>query len=376
MPSQMSVAEGNTRDERMRLPHETVTESAARRFVRLRECQELIRPWLNRRVRRTFWQLTGLQLHVLWYDPLELLPSNARLVLCPAAIHRRKTGGHIPVRCRHCLEQPWNSGVSLAHRGRTFAGRCGARNFGMNLQVGEVRVLTLVVQTLPAGTPTSDHSQDGTLHGAIAMLRLILHDLEATVRACLLSRELESSRLKLKNLAIEDNQLRRVLHQRAPAIAKDWAAPVGGSHSEQIVQRMMEYLHTHYQRPFQLTELADSLKMNACYLSSLFSRTLGVTFHDYLDQLRLAKAKDLLRDPGCRACEVACMAGYANADSFRRAFRTNTGMAPSVWRDEHGGEGQFESARQRRSFLLRGQDTAHCRAVAVGRMATPASLSQ
>ena len=96
---------------------------------------------------------------------------------------------------------------------------------------------------------------------------------------------------------------------------------------------MLDYLHAHYHRPLQLGEVATALKMNACYLSSLFSQILGITFHQYLNELRMAKAKDLLRDPARHACEVAFAVGYASAGQFWRVFKAHNGLSPCRWRE-------------------------------------------
>jgi AraC-like DNA-binding protein len=157
------------------------------------------------------------------------------------------------------------------------------------------------------------------------------------VQASLLRRELEAAQLRLKNLETEDARLRKELRQHAPGIPESRKPPGDGNHSEQIVQRMLEYVHMNYQRPLQLGDVAGALKMNACYLSSLFSHTLGVTFHYYLNKIRLAKAKELLRDPVYRVCEAACALGYASAESFRSSFKTEIGMSPSAWRNGHAG---------------------------------------
>lgn len=72
--------------------------------------------------------------------------------------------------------------------------------------------------------------------------------------------------------------------------------------------------------------------MNAAYLSSLLSRTTGVTFHRHLEDLRMAKAKELLLDPRSRIREVSQAVGFASTDAFRHAFKAYTGVAPSDWR--------------------------------------------
>ena len=96
---------------------------------------------------------------------------------------------------------------------------------------------------------------------------------------------------------------------------------------------MLDYIHGQYSQPLQLADLATALNMSVAYVSHLFSMTVGVTFHVYLEQLRLTKAKELLRDPLNRIGEVAYAVGYTNPDHFRKVFRTHVGVSPGTWRD-------------------------------------------
>jgi two-component system response regulator YesN len=105
-----------------------------------------------------------------------------------------------------------------------------------------------------------------------------------------------------------------------------------GSHAQKLVEAMLDYVRQHYFHPIGLDELASAMKMNASYLSTLFSRTTGVTFHHFLEEVRLSKAKELLRDPRNRIGEVAYATGYASPDSFRHAFKAHEGFSPEAWR--------------------------------------------
>jgi len=67
-------------------------------------------------------------------------------------------------------------------------------------------------------------------------------------------------------------------------------------------------------------------------LSTQFNQTTGVTFHHFLEEVRLSKARELLRDPRNRVGEVADAAGYASPDSFRHAFKAHEGLSPDAWR--------------------------------------------
>jgi two-component system response regulator YesN len=91
---------------------------------------------------------------------------------------------------------------------------------------------------------------------------------------------------------------------------------------------MLHYINEHYSHPMQLADLAAALDLNPAYVSDLFPTTVGVTFHHYLEELRLAKAKELLQDPRKRVCEVARAVGYTNPNHFRDVFSAS----PSAWR--------------------------------------------
>jgi len=102
--------------------------------------------------------------------------------------------------------------------------------------------------------------------------------------------------------------------------------------NEKLIEAMRDYLRCHYREPVGLHDLAASMHRNVCYLSTLFHQTEGVTIHHYLEELRLASAREMLRDPRCRVGEVAQAAGYSSPDAFRHAFKAREGISPAAWR--------------------------------------------
>jgi two-component system, response regulator YesN len=88
-----------------------------------------------------------------------------------------------------------------------------------------------------------------------------------------------------------------------------------------------------YRRPITLQQYARELGMNAAYVSSLFSRAVGVPFKQHLTELRLEKAKALLGDPVQSVSAVAYGVGYASENRFRIAFKRATGLSPKLWRE-------------------------------------------
>jgi AraC-like DNA-binding protein len=144
--------------------------------------------------------------------------------------------------------------------------------------------------------------------------------------AHLMLRELEST-AQLQALRWEPSAHGRLLKLLLPAIR-----PQASSRAQQIVREMLRFVDLNCDRPIGLSEVATALRMNAAYLSTLFSHTLGMTFHGYLSEYRLSRAKQLLRQPLRRVCEIACAVGYASPCAFRHAFKASTGLSPSEWR--------------------------------------------
>jgi two-component system response regulator YesN len=59
-----------------------------------------------------------------------------------------------------------------------------------------------------------------------------------------------------------------------------------------------------------------------------------LSFNKYLNQLRINKAKELMKDPTLRIKEIAYMVGYENARYFIRVFRSFTGLSPNIYKEQ------------------------------------------
>jgi AraC-like DNA-binding protein len=303
-----------------------------------KECQDLFRTRLTEPLIRLIAQLTGLRLHVLWHRPMDFQGPGEMPVLCPRARQSRTAGGangQQPKCCEFCLQRRWKPTLSPANQGRQFIGQCGATNFCACLQVDKVCLLTLVLQaTVAPHTPRSTlhATSPAAFHHAVALARLILRDLESTAQARMARSGLDNALRRLNNTQVEAALLRGELRHRLSGLPESTVQPGLGSHAQNLVDAMRDYVHQHYFRPISLDDLASAMKRNASYLSALFSHTTGVTFHQFLEEVRLSKARELLRDPRNRVHEVACAAGYASPDAFRHAFKAHQGLSPEAWR--------------------------------------------
>jgi len=100
-----------------------------------------------------------------------------------------------------------------------------------------------------------------------------------------------------------------------------------------LMGKVKKYLqHNYMMYDISLDSVSAILNLNASYLSSLFKRTFQVNFLDYLTELRMDAAKQLLTDPLRSTAEVANMVGYESANYFTRAFKKKVGMTPTDFR--------------------------------------------
>ena len=67
-------------------------------------------------------------------------------------------------------------------------------------------------------------------------------------------------------------------------------------------------------------------------MSYLFKKEMGENFSDYVWNLRLGKAKELLLNTDMSIDDISLAVGYVNTSSFRRKFKQATGMTPSQLR--------------------------------------------
>lgn len=100
-----------------------------------------------------------------------------------------------------------------------------------------------------------------------------------------------------------------------------------------ILRRAMDYIQEHYSEQVTLNEVADSVYVSTCYISRLFKKELGINFVDYLNGIRMEKAKELLRDPRYKTYEVAEKVGIPDAHYFSRLFKKVVGLTPTEFRE-------------------------------------------
>lgn len=81
-----------------------------------------------------------------------------------------------------------------------------------------------------------------------------------------------------------------------------------------------------------LQMVADYIHVSAIYLSILFSKYSEVTFSNYITQIRMEKAKELIETTCMKSCEICELIGYKNPQYFSTCFKKYTKLSPSKYR--------------------------------------------
>lgn len=94
----------------------------------------------------------------------------------------------------------------------------------------------------------------------------------------------------------------------------------------------MQYIHNHFDEDIGMAQVANYVSLNYNYFSSMFKSQLGVNFITFITQLRIEKAKFLLKNEGYKISEIAEIVGYPNPKRFSKAFYRTCGISPLDYR--------------------------------------------
>ena len=97
------------------------------------------------------------------------------------------------------------------------------------------------------------------------------------------------------------------------------------------VRRVQEYLRANLTQNDGLTALARTVNLNPNYLVAVFTQTVGIPPHQFLDQLRIARAQEMI-SAGRPLSEVAATVGYCDQSHMTRNFKRLVGMTPGAFR--------------------------------------------
>lgn len=96
------------------------------------------------------------------------------------------------------------------------------------------------------------------------------------------------------------------------------------------VEKVIHYMADNYNRKLTLRQLADHINLSPAYLCSVFKDVSGKSPIEYLMEIRINRAKELIRD-GHTISETAGRIGFNDISYFSKYFKKIEGVSPVQW---------------------------------------------
>lgn len=102
--------------------------------------------------------------------------------------------------------------------------------------------------------------------------------------------------------------------------------------TDDVIEKVKIYLARNYQKMVSIEIISSYFYLNASYFSFLFHQKTGEKFIDYLNGIRIEKAKEMLLHTDYRIYYIAKSVGYDNVKYFFRVFKKRERIAPEEYR--------------------------------------------
>jgi two-component system response regulator YesN len=100
-----------------------------------------------------------------------------------------------------------------------------------------------------------------------------------------------------------------------------------------LIQQAKNHIDQHYmEADLSLHDIATLINLSPSHFSTVFAQETSQTFKDYLTEVRIQKAKELLRTTALRSSDISYQVGYNDPHYFSFVFKKNTGFSPSEFR--------------------------------------------
>lgn len=106
--------------------------------------------------------------------------------------------------------------------------------------------------------------------------------------------------------------------------------------NENVVEKAIVRFQADLASNFSMQDLSREIGVSYRSFRSIFTRHTGMSPHQYLLELRILRARNLLAETDCKIKEVAAKAGFEDEHYFSRLFRSRIGVSPREWRIRSG----------------------------------------
>lgn len=99
------------------------------------------------------------------------------------------------------------------------------------------------------------------------------------------------------------------------------------------IRKIEQIVGEEYAKPLSMKYIADQLYLNHIYLGQIFKKETGISLNDYINKVRISKAKKLLKAANSMVYEVAEQVGFSDSQYFSTVFKKIVGVSPKEYKD-------------------------------------------
>ncbi len=108
--------------------------------------------------------------------------------------------------------------------------------------------------------------------------------------------------------------------------------PMIGKH-HYLIEKVLKIMEEGYQVKLSQHTVANKVYLSPSHFSKIFNESTGMSFNQYLNRIRITKAKELLSLPNLRVDQIHSMVGFENRSYFGKVFKAITGTTPKQYRN-------------------------------------------
>ncbi len=102
----------------------------------------------------------------------------------------------------------------------------------------------------------------------------------------------------------------------------------------ELIGRIKRFIQKDYKSNLSLVDVAEAVNLTPAYVSHIFKKETGQGIVEYITELKMKKAKQLLEDKNLKIIQIAKICGYENQSYFNKLFKIYYGMTPKQYREE------------------------------------------
>lgn len=181
---------------------------------------------------------------------------------------------------------------------------------------------------------------------SIAVVRCLMFDLASTILKALNDMDMEQTNLFLKVLEFPDKLLAcekiTEMKQYMYLVLKEVCIYIQQNRSikkQDFIEDVLLYINQNFtDMNLSVSSISDRFKLSSSYLIKVFKESTGKGVLEYINNCRIEKAKQLLKESEFNVKTIAAKVGYYSINAFNRMFKKSEGITPGMYKDSIGSQ--------------------------------------